>query len=284
MYHKITNPLTNRKVSINSKIGRNIIMNYVTLINRTGGGVGLKVGQKSKLVNVMTTEPTLFPAPQYNVAFSPNGKFLATASKDGTVRLFEVPGGNLITTIGRYDGHSKPLNGVAFSPNGKLMATGSNDHTARVWNGRGKCVALLKEHSNQITAVAFSPVSGGAPWNQIFFLATASKDGTVRVWKVPAQLENREEKTPASCECTATLKHRFRNVLSVAFSPNGKFLATGSMDKKVRVWEVASGACVATLEGHSDSVKGVAFSNGWGKFLASASSDNTARVSKIVSA
>ena len=70
-------------------------------------------------------------------------------------------------------------------------------------------------------------------------------------------------------------------VNGVAFSPDGKFLATASGDKTARVWEVASGACVATLEGHSSGVTGVAFSPVDGKFLATASYDNTARVWEV---
>ena len=70
-------------------------------------------------------------------------------------------------------------------------------------------------------------------------------------------------------------------VRGVAFSPDGKFLATASQDNTARVWEVASGACVATLEGHSHRVTGVAFSPVDGKFLATASDDKTARVWEV---
>ncbi|MEP7284182.1 MAG: TIR domain-containing protein [Chloroflexota bacterium] len=107
------------------------------------------------------------------VAFSPDGKTVATGHQDGTVRLWQVDNGGMLRT---FLGHTNIINSVAFSPDGKLIATGSVDHTARLWDvTTGKVVRLLEGHVSQVSSVAFSP-DGKT-------VITGSYD-RVRIWNV----------------------------------------------------------------------------------------------------
>jgi predicted NACHT family NTPase len=148
---------------------------------------------------------------------------------------------------------------VAFSPDGaRLAATASEDRTARVGDAAsGEELAVLREHTDQVVSVAFSPDGGR--------LATASGDGTARVWDA------------ASGKQLALLEGHTDKVWSVTFSPDGARLATASFDHTARVWDPASGKELADLTGHTDYITAVAFSPDGGR-LATASGDNTARV------
>ncbi|MFL9464030.1 P83/100 family protein, partial [Scytonema tolypothrichoides VB-61278_2] len=185
------------------------------------------------------------------VAFSPDGKTIATASDDSTVRLWNLKGESLQTLIG----HSKVVNSVAFSPDGKTIATASDDSTVRLWNLKGESLQTLIGQSGVVTSVAFSP-DGKT-------IATASSDNTVRLWNLKG-------------ESLQTLTGHSKVVNSVAFSPDGKTIATASSDRTVRLWNL-KGESLQTLIGHSGTVWSVAFSPD-GKTIATASSDRTVRL------
>ena len=189
------------------------------------------------------------------VAFSPDGKLLASASRDQTVRLWDSATG---AGRGTLEGHSDYVSAVAFSPDGKLLASASNDKRVRLWDsatgaGRG----TLKGHSDYVSAVAFSPDGE--------LVASASWDKTVRLW---------DSATGAG---RGTLKGHSHYVNAVAFSPDGKLVASASDDQTVRLWDSATGAGRGTLEDHSSWVNAVAFSPD-GKLVASASGDETVRL------
>ncbi|MBN3943729.1 caspase family protein, partial [Nostoc sp. NMS9] len=191
----------------------------------------------------------------YNVVFSPDGKTIASASADKTVKLWNAATGKEIITL---KGHSNSVNSVAFSPDGKTIASASADKTVKLWNAAtGKEIITLKGHSNSVNSVAFSP-DGKT-------IASASADKTVKLWNAATGKE------------IITLKGHSNSVNSVAFSPDGKTIASASADKTVKLWNAATGKEIITLKGHSNSVNSVAFSPD-DKIIASASADKTVKL------
>ncbi|MBP5975198.1 hypothetical protein HW132_21280 [Brasilonema sp. CT11] len=185
------------------------------------------------------------------LSFSPDGKMIASASTDNTVKLWSVDG-RLLKTL---NGHSDPVWGVSFSPDSKTLASASHDKTVKLWSVDGQLLKTLNGHSAEVYGVSFSP-DGKT-------LASASSDKTVKLWSVDGQL-------------LKTLNGHSDPVWGVSFSPDGKTLASASLDKTVRLWNLR-GQLLKTLSGHSNGVNGVSFSPD-GKTLASASLDNTVRL------
>jgi WD40 repeat protein len=194
------------------------------------------------------------------LAFSPDGKALATVGGPRVVRLWNIDTGQTTSTISPKDGG---LFGVAFSPDGKTIATcGHRDGTVRIWDtDTGKLVRTLSGHKDWVYTVAFSP-DGKT-------LASGAWDVTARLWDV------------ATGRATAVLRGHTGDwpstIYSVAFSPDGKILATGGSDQTARLWDVPTGRSIATLAGHEQSVDSLAFSSD-GKTLATAGDEQKVRL------
>jgi WD40 repeat protein len=173
----------------------------------------------------------------YSVAFSQDGKLLATASFDNTIKLWEFAAGKEVRTLA---GHTGPVYSVAFSPDGATLASSSHDQTIRLWNvADGKSLREIKGHTGIVDCVAYRPDGK--------MLASGSADKTVRLWN------------PADGKEVKNLGAQGNSVYGVAFSPDGKWLASASADALVKVWDVSAQKEAKALKGHTNAVASALF-------------------------
>lgn len=172
-----------------------------------------------------------------SVAFSPDGKHLASADHD-SVRVWEVA-----TGLKTWQTALDPCNTLAFSPDGKLLASGGHINCLKLWDLAAQTVLFtLKGHRDGISSVAFSRDGK--------FLASAGRfyDRTVKLWHVPTGKEQ------------VTLRGHLHGVNQVAFTPDDQVLVTCSDDKTIILWDVAHAVEIATLKGHDNAVPSLAIS------------------------
>ena len=209
------------------------------------------------------------------VEFSPDGSRIVCGSED-KVRMWDVSSGakiwerpeNVVADSGNHHviGTEIHFKSVSFSPDGSKVVTGSDDNTIRVWNSNTGDELLEIELTVEVNSVSFSPDGRR--------VVSGSDDGTVRVWNI---LGSYRVWNSTSGELLKTLEGHTSGVSSVAFSPNGRRVVSGSYDNTVRVWNASSGECVLTLVGHTDRVWSVSFSPDGSKIV-SGSGDKTVRV------
>jgi WD40 repeat protein len=197
------------------------------------------------------------------LAFTPDSKGLAAGSHNGTVKIYDVETGTERRTLPRRGGAART---VAFAPDGQTLATGSDDGKIRFWAVAvgGAEPVTLPGHSGWVNGLCFAP--DGQTLASGSYLQKGNQIlGEVKLWDLNARMER------------ASLVGHTDKVLAVAFSPDGNLLATASTDRTVRLWDPATGKERSVLQGHGGDVLAVAFSPD-GKTVASGSADTTVKL------
>ncbi len=186
----------------------------------------------------------------HSIAVSPNGKLIATAATDNTVRLWTKKASGW--HMSRALNHTGWVVDVAINPDGKTIASASRDRTVKLWHQNGKLLRVLK-HPQVVTSVAITAN------NQIL---SGSEDGTIKVWHQDQD------------KIIQTLKGHSTTVQAIAVSPDGK-IVSASEDKTLKVWQ--QGRVIRNLRGHTEGVRAVAITNDGSKII-SGSRDKTLKI------
>ncbi|SNB47830.1 metallophosphoesterase [Geobacter sp. DSM 9736] len=244
----------------------------------------------------------------WRIAWSPNGRILATPSSDRTIRLWNTDTGEVLHTLER---HGKTVTCVAFDPEGQLLASGSQDYTVKLWEvSSGRLLRTLRRHKESIFDVVFGPKGQ---------LASCSMDGSIILWDIVSGHANKEMDVSdggliaiafdpnsgllacggngGSVRIWNDQDNTLRSfevipsgfVTGIAFSPDGSKIACVGSEGNIRLLEVATGQPLLTIEGHTSGITSIKFyadgqllaAKGWDGVVTVSHCDTGALLAKI---
>ncbi len=215
-----------------------------------------------------------------SIAFVPNCDWLVSGHRDRTIRIWHV---RQLTCVHTFEGHTDAVVAIAVSPDGRYLASSSVDRTIRIWDLQDlSCLQVIDTQVEGSWSLTFSPDS--------LQIVAGSYNANLNIWEVetgnlsrllPGHINNRiqsvtickvSNRLATACEniikiwdldtgeCLHTITAHYLQVLSVAFSPDGRYLASGSLDTTAKVWDTQTWECLQTLAGSQSWVISVAFS------------------------
>lgn len=191
------------------------------------------------------------------VAFNSDGTLAATASMDGTARIWNTSSG---LELARLKGHGKNAQVVCWHPDGRSLASGANDQTARIWNLDGSEACPPLQHGADVHALAWHPAGT--------VLVSGGLDGVIKMWDQQGQAAGQ------------SFRAHDERILSVAWSPDGSRLATAGGDGMVKFWGYPKAEMLSEINAHDSWVNGVAFSPD-GQWLLTSGKEGNARVWRV---
>jgi eukaryotic-like serine/threonine-protein kinase len=199
-----------------------------------------------------------------SIAFSPDGRWLASASSDLAVRIWDAQSASVAQTL---RGHTDDIASVAFSADGRLLASGGADRIVKIWDvSTGKPLRDFRGFKSAVSMLAFAPdgrrLACGSGGTTIA--------GSVQIWDLAT-----DDGVTALDESTGAADQR--GFASIAFSPNGRWLAAGCGDGTIPIWDTTEKRLARTLRGHTAALRDVTFHPD-GRWLASASDDQTVKL------
>ena len=232
-------------------VDRSVHTLEVRVINTTGDGRFSHFFHSQVSPNYIDTlegHPSLI----VSTSFSPDSKILASASKDGTIQLWDTRSRTSIRTIFEHT-RDRELTSILFSPIERLLASASDEKSIKLWDiETGEIIQTLHGHISPVASLAFSP-DGRT-------LASGSFDKTVKLWDIETG------------DNIGTLHGARRGILSLAFSPDGKLIVAGTYDGDLLIWEVESQEKRKQIIRHGPSIDSVSFSAD-GKLIATGGSN-----------